>query len=82
MVKIKGFIAVYHATLNSQVIYVIYQFSKLSVSGCLMYYFIGYGFANDGSDAGFIGTKYFVPRSHIYKNGYNISLNNWFSQVL
>ena len=47
-----------------------------------MYYFIGYGFANDGSDAGFIGTKYFVPRSHLYKDGYNISLKNWFAQVL
>jgi hypothetical protein len=46
-----------------------------------MYWLIGYGFANDETDSGFIGTKYFVPRSHLYKGGYNISLNNWFSQV-
>jgi hypothetical protein len=46
-----------------------------------MYWLIGYGFANDETDSGFIGTKYFVPRSHLYKDGYNISLSNWFSQV-
>jgi hypothetical protein len=27
-----------------------------------MYYLIGYGFANDGNNSGFIGTRLFVPR--------------------
>ena len=50
-------------------------------SGCLMYWLIGYGFANEDSDSGFIGTKLFVPRSHLLSNSRNVSVDNWFSQV-